>query len=95
MARSCRFLAAMFETLVTACGYVLTTYVGLGLLFALAFVWVGVERLDAQAQGAGIGFRLLILPGVVAFWPLLLRRWAQDVAEPPVEINSHRRASAR
>ncbi len=72
----------------------LTVFVGVGLVFALAFVWFGVERLDRQARGAGIGFRLLVLPGVAAFWPLFVQRWARGVAEPPVEINSHRRATA-
>jgi hypothetical protein len=88
-------MAAMFETLVTAFVYALSVYAGLGLLFALAFVWVGVERLDTQARGAGFGFRLLILPGVAAFWPLFLKRWVHGMAEPPVEINSHRRARAQ
>ena len=63
-----------------------------GLAFAVLFVWFGVQRLDAQAKGAGIGFRLLILSGVAAFWPLFLRRWLQRMAEPPIETNSHRRA---
>ena len=73
--------------------YALTAYAAFGLLFAIAFAWVGVERVDSQARGAGVGFRLLILPGVAAFWPLLLRRWVRG-EEPAVESNSHRRASA-
>jgi len=94
MARSSPCMAAMFETLVKAFVYSLTAYAALGLLFAFVFVWVGIERLDAQARGAGIGFRLLILPGVAAFWPLFLQRWAKGSPEPPLETNSHRRASA-
>jgi hypothetical protein len=95
MGLSCLRMAAMFETLVTAFVYALSVYAGLGLLFALAFVRVGVDRLDKQARGAGVGFRLLIVPGVAAFWPFFLLRWVKGVAEPPVENNSHRRASAR
>lgn len=94
MALFCLFMAPMFEALVTTFVYALTAYAGVGLLFAAAFVWVGVERLDTQARGAGIGFRLLVLPGVAAFWPLFLQRWARGVVEPPVEVNSHRRVSA-
>ena len=52
-----------------------TTYVVLGVMFACAYLLVGVDRLDSQATGAGIGFRIAIAPGVVALWPLLLRRW--------------------
>ncbi|MBI1765305.1 MAG: hypothetical protein HYR56_28150 [Acidobacteria bacterium] len=71
--------------------WVTTIYALLGLLFAPAFVAFGVTRLDAAARGTGLGFRLLILPGVAALWPLLLWRWLQGQPEPPVEINAHRR----
>ena len=46
-------------------------YLALGLLFAVAFVTVGVGRIDVGACGASVLFRLLILPGTVALWPLL------------------------
>lgn len=68
-----------------------TIYALLGLVFAVAFVGFGVTRVDAAAQGTHLGFRLLILPGVVALWPLLLRRWWQGAPEPPSETNAHRR----
>jgi hypothetical protein len=53
----------------------LVVYAMAGLLFAIAFVSVGVRRVDPVATGAGLAFRLIILPGVAALWPLLLRRW--------------------
>ena len=84
-------MAAMFEVVAKAFVYGLEVYAGLGLLFALVFLWVGVQSLDSEAQGSGVGFRLLILPGVAAFWPLLLYRWAQHVTEPPIVENPHRR----
>jgi uncharacterized ion transporter superfamily protein YfcC len=83
----------MFETLVKTLVYALATYAGLGLGFAVPFVWLGVQRLDSEAQGSGIGFRLLILPGVAAFWPMFLYRWTRRIAEPPVEKNPHRLSS--
>lgn len=54
---------------------VLTAYAALGLAFGLPFVTFGIGRLDPNARGSGPGFRMLVLPGVVALWPLLLRRW--------------------
>jgi len=80
----------MFEILVKAFVYVLSGYAALGIVFALAFVFLGVQRLDSEAQGSGVGFRLLILPGVAAFWLMFLQRWLRGVIEPPVERNPHR-----
>ena len=83
----------MLETLAKAIVYTMALYAGLGLVFAVPFVWLGVQRLDSEAQGSGIGFRLLILPGVAAFWPMFLNRWTRRIAEPPVEKNPHRLSS--
>jgi len=54
---------------------VLSVYCVLGLVFGACFVVVAVSRLDPLAKGTGVGFRLLILPGVAALWPLLFYRW--------------------
>jgi hypothetical protein len=80
----------MFEIVAKAIVYGLEVYAGLGLVFASVFVWVGLQSLDSEAQGSGVGFRLLILPGVAAFWPMLLYRWTKRVTEPPAEQNPHR-----
>ncbi len=56
-------------------------YVSAGLIIALAFVAVGAPRLighGAADQGPApmtLGARLLLIPGAVLFWPLVLRRW--------------------
>lgn len=50
-------------------------YMGVGALFALAFVTKGAAAIDATAKGAPIGFRLLIFPASAALWPLLLVKW--------------------
>jgi len=84
-------MAAMFETLVKTFVYVLEIYAGLGLIFAVPFAWFGVQRVDSEAQGSEVGFRLLILPGVAALWPMFLYRWTRTIVEPPVEKNPHRR----
>jgi hypothetical protein len=52
-------------------------YVAAGLVFAAAFVTWGVRRIDAAARAGTLGFRLIILPGVVVLWPVLLIRWRQ------------------
>jgi len=50
-------------------------YLLVGLVFAIAFVTKGVRRVDGAAEGSPWSFRLLILPGAAALWPVLLRRW--------------------
>lgn len=65
-------------------------YFGLGLLFALFFVTKGAGKIDPTAKAGTLGFRLLIIPGTMAFWPLLAKRWWQGATEPPEEKNSHR-----
>lgn len=53
----------------------LGAYVALGALFASTFVVRGIQSVDPVAKGSTLGFRLIVLPGVVAMWPLLLRAW--------------------
>jgi hypothetical protein len=53
----------------------LTAYAAIGIAFGILFVLSGVQRIDPGAKGAGAGFRLLILPGVAALWPVMLLRW--------------------
>ncbi|HEX9800487.1 MAG TPA: hypothetical protein VGC00_10015 [Thermoanaerobaculia bacterium] len=81
------------ETLATWLVLAAGVYAAAGLVFALAFVARGVERVDPAARGATLGFRLIVLPGVVALWPLLARRWWRGATAPPVEGNAHRRAT--
>ncbi len=68
---------------------VVEIYLVVGVLFGIAFVTRGVQAIDHAAAGTGWGFRLIILPGVAAFWPVLLRRWIRK-AQPPEERNAHR-----
>ena len=53
----------------------LTLYTAAGVAFGIVFVARGVSRVDEHAAGAGLGFRMIIFPGVVALWPFLLSRW--------------------
>ena len=69
-------------------------YAALGLVFAVPFVLVGAGRVDPAARGGTWGFRLLLLPGAAALWPLLAWRWLRG-AGPPEEGNAHRRAARR
>lgn len=80
----------MYERVATLLVDTLYLYGIAGLIFAIAFVVTGVKRIDSQAIGSGVGFRVSIFPGAAALWPLLLRRWISRSAEPPEERNPHR-----
>lgn len=70
----------------------LALYVAAGMVFAVPFVIRGVNVVDPVARESTWGFRLIVLPGVVALWPLLAKRWAGG-GPPPVERNAHRDAA--
>lgn len=57
----------------------LATYGLAGTVFAVAFVNRGIHRIDPVAEHAPLGFRLIVVPGVAALWPLLLIRWLKAV----------------
>lgn len=73
--------------------WLLTAYVVIGVVLGAAFVWRGVQHIDPSARDGTIGFRLLIFPGCVALWPLILQRWRSSKNTPPSECNTHRRAA--
>jgi len=73
----------------------LGAYLACGLVFAVPFALVGAGRIDPHAAHGSWAFRLLIIPGTMAFWPLLLRRWVNGIHEPPEECNAHRACSRR
>lgn len=49
-------------------------YLLAGLVLGVPFVLRGVDRLDPAARGGSTGFRLAILPGVIALWPWIVFR---------------------
>ena len=51
-----------------------------GAVFAVAFVPFGIQRVDPVAEHSPIGFRLIVIPGTAALWPLLFTRWLKAVS---------------
>jgi hypothetical protein len=50
-------------------------YLGGGLIFSVPFILKGVTKIDEGAENSGWGFRIIIIPGTIVFWPYLLKRW--------------------
>ena len=56
------------ETIVGAILGILGLYLALGFVFGIVFIFLGVQRVDPAAAGAGIFFRLMILPDVLIYF---------------------------
>ena len=54
-------------------------YLLLGVLFVVPFLLKGLRKVDEGTHGATIGFKIIIIPGVIVFWPLLLSKWRKAV----------------
>ena len=65
-------------------------YLGLGVLFAIAFLSMRLKKSDPDAEEGSVGFRLIILPGVILMWPALARRWMTGISSPQEEKSPHR-----
>lgn len=60
-------------------------YAVLGLFIGLIFMFGGAGRIDPAAKGKGLPLRarILILPGIIGLWPIMLTKlFAQK--EPPI-----------
>jgi hypothetical protein len=64
---------SLFELLLR----IAATYLAVGVVAAAAFSTHGLAAVEAAAKGGPIGFRLMIVPGAAALWPLVLARWAR------------------
>jgi hypothetical protein len=58
--------------------WIVEIYILCGILFVLPFVIKGVTRVDEGTHGTKFGFRLIIIPGTIIFWPLLLSKWIKS-----------------
>jgi len=66
------------ERIIAALFLIIGVYFILGLIFSAAFLTKGIGKVDASTHGASIGFKLLLLPGCTALWPVLLIKWLKS-----------------
>ncbi len=69
---------AMANAVASALGF----YLVLGALYGLYFISFGAGAMVPAARGAGLGFRLMILPGAILLWPVLLARLIRGFPRP-------------
>ncbi len=72
---------SLANIIVTAFGF----YMLIGLVVGLVFMFGGAGRIDPAAKGKGLPLqaKLIILPGLVGLWPLMLKKLFTQT-EPPV-----------
>jgi hypothetical protein len=80
----------MYELSMNVLVTTLYLYLVTGSVVAIVILAFGLTRLDSETEYAGIGFRLIIFPGTVALWPLLLKRYVRGGGEPPLQKDPHR-----
>ncbi|MGD9789159.1 MAG: hypothetical protein AB7Q00_07240 [Phycisphaerales bacterium] len=51
----------------------LSIYLAIGALLAIPLAFRGINSVDPAAANGSLPFRLLIIPGLIALWPLMLR----------------------
>ena len=78
------------ETVIEWMLSLLGIYLAIGFLVAVPFAFVGAKKIDPSAVEGTWGFKLLIIPGAMVFWPLLLKRWLRKEG-PPEERSAHRK----
>ena len=57
-------------------------YFAIGAVFALFFVTLGASRIDPAAKGMPVQARLILFPGVMGLWPLMLIKSFTQKAPP-------------
>jgi hypothetical protein len=72
----------MTVELATGIAIAFAVYGAGGAVFGLAFVAVGIARIDPEARGMSPAARLLLIPGAAALWPLMLYKWLAHKAPP-------------
>jgi hypothetical protein len=63
------------ETITSIILALVAIYLVIGLVFAIAFVRKGAEKIDDGAKGISWLTRLLLIPASMAFWVFLLKKW--------------------
>ncbi len=63
-------------------------YLVAGIIFTIIFQLKGLSKIDEGVHGSSWGFRIIIIPGCIVFWTILLRKWIKankEIINPPKE----------
>lgn len=57
-------------------------YFAVGAAFALVFITLGAGRIDPDAKGMPLQARLMVFPGAMGLWPLIMIKLFTQKAPP-------------
>ncbi len=61
-------------------------YLATGAVVAAPIAFWGTSATDHAARGAGVAFRLIIMPGIIALWPyFILRMLSGRIVNKPID----------
>ncbi|NNF03078.1 MAG: hypothetical protein HKN17_01320 [Rhodothermales bacterium] len=78
-------------TAATILVWVAGAYLAAGAVTAVVALVRGLGRIDPDAREATRGFRLIVFPGLVLLWPVVVRRLRSGEERPPSEQTAHKR----
>ncbi len=61
--------------------WILAAYLTGGLAFLIALLAKGLSKVDQNAGEVSMIFKVLIAPGIILFWPILLSKWYYWIKE--------------
>ena len=85
----------MLETVITELLWLAGVYAALGVAALIPLQFRGLGTFDHGAVGAPFLFRLLVTPGLVALWPVVLLRWRAAARGAHLERDPDRPLPAR
>ncbi|CAN5834922.1 hypothetical protein BH10BAC2_BH10BAC2_22280 [soil metagenome] len=69
----------MYATIIILTLLLLALYLFAGIVFTIAFQLKGLPKIDEGVHGSSWGFRMIIIPGCIVFWPALWSKWRKSI----------------
>lgn len=54
--------------------YIIAIYILTGIIFSVPFLTKWIDLIDGAAEESPWTFKLMILPGCIVFWPVLMQK---------------------
>ncbi|MEO6722863.1 MAG: hypothetical protein ABIN67_21025 [Ferruginibacter sp.] len=67
--------------------WIIFIYLCCGMVFAIVLLASGIGKIVEGAQDSSLGFKVLVIPGIIVFWPALLQKWIKLQSGKTVKID--------